>query len=182
VLARAAARCRPSPRVATLPAQRHELQRYWPLLRVGALAAITASCSIVGHCRRSELQRSAGLAIAASCNAMSASPQRCVARSCSATSPHAIAVAATEFCSSDVCPTCIRRLSDFRSTSVQLPSDVRPTFVRWSCVLRPTSCYLDILCTVSYVLSSCALTYCVLHYCSPTFYALWSCILWSCVL
>jgi hypothetical protein len=131
----------PAPRVVVLLAiavscsavgHRHELQRCWPLLQQRA----ATRCQLRHN---SELQRSAGLAIAASCNALLASRQRCVARSCSAASPPAITTATIELCSSDVRPTYIRRLSDFHSTSVQLPSDICPTSVPLPSDVRPTS-------------------------------------------
>jgi hypothetical protein len=39
-----------------------------------ALLAIVASCNAAGHCRSNELQPAAGLATAASCNPLPASP------------------------------------------------------------------------------------------------------------
>ncbi|CAM6073669.1 unnamed protein product [Sphagnum tenellum] len=74
------------------------------------------NCSAVGHCHSSELQPVAGLAIEANCNARPGSPQRCIARSCSAVLPPAIAAAAAEFCLSDVRRTCVRFPSNVGQT------------------------------------------------------------------
>ncbi len=141
-----------------------ELQRTWPIPQQRAAT----------HCRprhNSELQRSIGLALVVSCNVLPASPQRCVARSCSAASPLAIVATATELCSSDFHPTsvrhpfCVLRL-DVRHTVVirvapYLP-DVLRNSVLQSCVLYSTH-YGRASCGVV----SCSLSCCILTYYRP---------------
>ncbi len=121
---------------------------------------------------------------------------RCnIARSCSVVSPPAIVAAAVELYT-----------SDFRRTSVQLPSDVRPaSLLTSSSCIRHVSLLMSSPCIPADViilrlagvihLPSCAMLSCrldvlrprpaaltsyMIPYCSLAFYTLWSCILWSC--